>query len=79
MYKHEEVMSILSLLLMIALRYGYAYLMHRKSETFEKFKEFRVETEKQLGKPIKALRSDHGGEYLDEEFRSYLTDNGILS
>ena len=21
-------------------RYGYAYLMHRKSETFEKFKEF---------------------------------------
>ena len=36
-------------------RYGYAYLMHRKSETFEKLKEFRVETEKQLGKPIKAL------------------------
>ena len=36
-------------------RYGYAYLMHRKSETFEKFKEFWVETKKQLGKPIKAL------------------------
>ena len=53
--------------------------MHCKSETFEKFKEFRVETEKQLGKPINALRSDHGGEYLDEEFKSYLTDNGILS
>ena len=32
-------------------RYGYAYLIHRKFETFEKFKEFRVETEKQLGKP----------------------------
>ena len=38
--------------------------MHRKSETFEKFKEFRVKTEKQLGKPIKALRSDRGGEYF---------------
>ena len=60
-------------------RYGYAYLMHRKSETFEKFKELRVETENQLGKPIKTLRSDHGGEYLNEEFRSYLTDNGIFS
>ena len=47
--------------------------MHRKSETFEKFKEFR------LGKPIKALQSDLGGKYLDEEFKSYLTDNGILS
>ena len=36
-------------------RYGYAYLIHRKFETFEEFKEFRAETEKQLGKPIKAL------------------------
>ena len=53
--------------------------MHHKFETFEKLKEFRAETEKQLGKPIKALRSDVGGEYLDEEFKSYLTDNGILS
>ena len=53
--------------------------MHRTSETFEKFKEFQAETEKQLGKPIKALWSDHGGEYLDEEFRSYITDNEILS
>ena len=35
--------------------------------------------EKQLGKPIKALRSNQGGEYMDEDFRSYLTDNGILS
>ena len=43
--------------------------MHCKSETFEKFKEFQVETEKQLSKPIKALRLDRGGEYLNEEFR----------
>ena len=27
-------------------RYGYVYLMRRKSETFEKFKEFRAEDEK---------------------------------
>ena len=53
--------------------------MHHKSKTFEKFKEFQVETEKQLGKPIKALRWNRDEEYLDEEFRSYLTDNGILS
>ena len=26
-------------------RYGYVYLMHHKSETFDKFKEFRVEVE----------------------------------
>ena len=34
-------------------KYGYVYLMRYKSETFEKFKEFRAEVEKQLGKSIK--------------------------
>ena len=60
-------------------RYGYVYLMKYKSKTFEKFKEFRAEVEKQLGKSIKTLRSDRGGEYLSQEFQSYLRDNGILS
>ena len=53
--------------------------MKHKYETFEKFKEFRTEVEKQLGKSIKTLRSDRGGEYLSQEFKSYLRDNGILS
>ena len=47
-------------------RYGYVYLMKYKSETFEKFKEFKAEVEKQLGKSIKTLRSDRGGEYLSQ-------------
>ncbi|XP_042446565.1 uncharacterized protein LOC122031527 [Zingiber officinale] len=45
-------------------RYGYVYLMRHKSETLDKFKEFKNEVEKQRGKKIKALRSDRGGEYL---------------
>ena len=31
-------------------RYGYLYLMQRKSKTFGKFKEFEAEAKKQLGK-----------------------------
>ena len=54
-------------------RFGYAYLMKWKSETFEKFKEFRAEVENQLGKRIKAIRSDRGGEYLLRDFKDYLT------
>ena len=54
-------------------RYGYVYLMHQKSETFTKFREYKVEAEKQLGVHIKELQSDRGGEYLSEEFKSYLT------
>ena len=36
-------------------RYGYVYLMHHKSDTFEKFKEYRAEVENQLCKTIKTL------------------------
>ena len=60
-------------------RYGYMYLMKRKSEDFEKFKEFRVEVENQLGKHIKVIRSDQGGEYLLRDFKNYLTEHGIIS
>ena len=53
-------------------RYGYVYLMHHKSDSFEKFKEYRTEVEKQLGKPIKAIRLDRDGEYLSNEFVDHL-------
>ena len=35
--------------------------------------------EKQLGKPIKAIRSDRGAEHLSNEFIDHLVQNGILS
>ena len=50
----------------------YLFLMKYKLEAFEKFKEFKNEVEKQLGKSIKTLRSDRGGEYLSQEFLDYL-------
>ena len=53
--------------------------MHRKSETFGKFKEFRACVENQLGKTIKTFRSDRGGEFLDTEFIDYLLEHGIVS
>ena len=60
-------------------RYGYIYLIKHKSETFEKFKEFKHEVENQLGRKIKMLRSDRGGEYLSIEFNDYLKECGIVS
>ena len=53
-------------------RYGYVYLMRHKSESFEMFKSFQNEVQNQLGKTIKALRSDRGGEYLSQEFDEHL-------
>ncbi|KAJ9541549.1 hypothetical protein OSB04_028055 [Centaurea solstitialis] len=60
-------------------RYGYVYLMRHKSESFERFKEFQNEVQNQLGRKIKFLRSDRGGEYLSDEFDNHLMECGIVS
>ena len=59
-------------------RYGYIYLMKNKSESFDKFKEFKNEVENQLNKKIKALRTDRGGEYLSNDFGAFLKECGII-
>ena len=60
-------------------RYGYLYLIRYKSKAFKRFKEFRNEVEKHLGRSIKSLRLDRGGYYLSQVFLDCLRDNGILS
>ena len=49
-------------------RYGYVYLMKKKYEALDKFKEFKAKSKKQLGRYIKSLRYDRGGEYMSIEF-----------
>jgi transposase InsO family protein len=44
-------------------RYGYLYLIHEKSQSIDMFKSFKAEVELKLGKKIKAVKSDRGGEY----------------
>ncbi|GJZ44544.1 retrotransposon protein, putative, ty1-copia subclass [Tanacetum coccineum] len=39
---------------------------------------FKNEVENQLGKTIKALRTDRGGEYINQEFKDYLKACGIV-
>ena len=59
--------------------YGYVYLMHRKFESFNIFKEFKAKAKRQLRKSLKALRSDRGSKYLSVEFTNFLTNHGIVS
>ncbi|GJU16302.1 putative RNA-directed DNA polymerase [Tanacetum coccineum] len=60
-------------------RYGYVYLIKHKSDTFEVFKKYQNEVENQLGRKIKVLRSDRGGEYLSIKFFDHLKNCGIVS
>jgi hypothetical protein len=59
--------------------FDYVYLMRHKSDSFDKFKEFKVNVERQTGKLIKRLQSDRGGEYLLDKFKDYLVYQGIVS
>ena len=53
------------------------YVLKTKNQVFDKFKEFKGIAEKQTGYDIKCLRSDNGGEYISNEFESFLRENGI--
>ena len=53
--------------------------MHRKGETFDCFKEFHADVDKQLNLPIKSLWSNWGGEYLCDKFIRHLLENEIVS
>ncbi|GJX37979.1 retrotransposon protein, putative, ty1-copia subclass [Tanacetum coccineum] len=59
--------------------YGYVYLLKHKHEVFETFKVFQKEVENQLGKTIKSLRSNCGGEYMSQEFLDHLKEHGTIS
>ncbi|GJV60935.1 retrotransposon protein, putative, ty1-copia subclass [Tanacetum coccineum] len=60
-------------------RYGFVYMMKHKREVFETFNVFQNEVENQLGKKIKAIRSDRGGEYLSHEFVNHMKSCSIVS
>jgi len=51
--------------------------MQKKYQTFTKFFEFKALVEKELGKKIKALRSNNGGEYVSQEFKDFYVAEGI--
>lgn len=53
------------------------FLLSRKYQVFDAFKQFKEYMECQTGLKIRALRSDNGGEYDNNAFNEYLKENGI--
>ncbi|KAM1328637.1 hypothetical protein ACFX2F_012889 [Malus domestica] len=54
--------------------YMWVFFMKNKSNTFSKFKEFRESAAGEVGKKIRCLRTDNGGEYSSSEFSQYLRE-----
>lgn len=53
------------------------YFLQEKCEAFAAFKKYKVLVEKEVGSPIKVLRTDRGGEYNSHEFASFCEAHGI--
>ena len=62
---------------MIIVEKTWVYFLKHKSETFDKFKEFKELVQKHSGLSIKILRLDKGGEYKSNEFLEYCRYHGI--
>lgn len=59
-------------------RFTYVYLLKTKDEAFNVFKAYKAEVENQLGRKIKVLRSDRGGEYFPNDFNIFCEEHGIV-
>jgi transposase InsO family protein len=58
-------------------RNTWIYFLRKKSEVFDRFKEFKALVENQIEKIIKVLRTDNGGEFCGNEFEEFCKKCGI--
>ena len=58
-------------------RFTWLFLLKQKSEVFTVFLHFKTLVENQFGLKIKTLRTDGGGEYVNNSFKSLCLDHGI--
>ena len=49
----------------------WVYFLKNKSNVFETFKKWKAMVETEISLKVKCLRSDNGGEYIDEGFSEY--------
>lgn len=56
----------------------FVYFIKSKDEVYEKFVVFKNMAESQLGRKIKAIRSDNGREFVNKRFDNLLQENGIV-
>ena len=57
---------------------SWVYLMKEKKEVFKFFNIWKAMVENQSEKRIKRFRTDRGGEYLSNEYKQFLEQQGIF-
>ncbi|PKU77029.1 Retrovirus-related Pol polyprotein from transposon TNT 1-94 [Dendrobium catenatum] len=59
-------------------KYTWIYPLLQKSDVFTKFLEFKKMVEVQFQTQIRKIRTDGGGEFINNKFKTYLATQGIL-
>lgn len=55
----------------------WVFFLRSKDQVFRYFKEFHAMVERKIGKLLKCLRTDNGGEYTSKVFKDYCSKHGI--
>jgi transposase InsO family protein len=58
-------------------KYTVVRLLRRKAHASQAVKDFHEEYTKALGLPLKIIRSDNGGEYVNDDLQNWLKDRGV--
>jgi transposase InsO family protein len=58
-------------------RKTWVYCIRKKYDVFDTFKKWKALVENKIGKRLKCLISDNGGEYCSKEFDDYCSYHGI--
>ena len=58
-------------------RFTWLFMLKHKFEVFTVFLHFKALVKNQFGSTIKTLRTDGGGEYTSNHFKSFCLENGI--
>jgi hypothetical protein len=59
-------------------RMTWLYLMKNKDEVFSIFKSFHVMIHTQFSATLRVIRSDNGGEFINQRFRTYFDNHGLI-
>ena len=57
--------------------FGFMFYLKKRSDEFAAFKQYKAWAERQLSTTLKSRQFHHGGEFLSNEQRTYMIENGI--
>ena len=77
--RYHLLVALITMLLLLMMQLGKLGFITfiNKYDVFNTFKKWKALVENEIGKKLKCLRLDNGGEYCSKDFDNYCSYNGI--